>query len=267
MTNNQRRLHVLLNHIIPISSSSSIVITRSRLVNDNIKKNSTIKKLLLWLSRYDQLQYRIIVRHFSMMEILISVGIMVSISSIVGTKYYEKILESKATYAKIELDQIAQAIVFFYAQTGHYPLSLTELSEFGSISSLDPWKQAYVYIPRVDWLAILEILDNQSVNEREMKYWLECLQVVARELSALPQNIDPTLILTLVSSKPIVFSVGYREKPIFPSNIEREIADQNMMREKMRQTIQFIKVVREKASGNSTLQHVIDGIQSRINKS
>jgi hypothetical protein len=245
-----RRLQILLNHIKPNNTD-----TKGK------KHWRSLVQLLRNVARKDPQQIKIITSHFSMVEIIISVGMMVMLSTIVGTTYQKKIMESKIYYARIELNQITQALIFYNATKGHYPLRLSDVpEELGiSIPMTDPWGQPYIYLPRIDWLAILELLGNdRSIDEREMRYWIECLQIVARTLSELPENIDPMLVLTLCSNKPLIFSTGYRNEPIFPSDVDT--SDQNVIREQTRQRAQLLKTIREKASGNIALQHAVDQI-------
>jgi hypothetical protein len=240
-----RRLQVLLQHIKPSST------------NNETKKKNFIAQIVTLAKQNDVEKIKVMAKHFSMVEIIITVAIVASFSTVASTSYYKRIQESKIVHAKIELNQILQTLIFYYATHGKYPKKLNEISETMSTSLplLDPWKQPYMYFPRVDWLSILEMLDkNQSV--KEVQYWIECLQVVAQQLSELPESIDPMYILTLCSNQPLVISTGFHDQPVFPSDVK----DPVQLRDQIRQTAQIIKTVRERPTGNVAVQHVVDQV-------
>ncbi|KAL0476259.1 argS [Acrasis kona] len=153
-----------------------------------------------------------------------------------------------------------QSLGFYYTNTGKYPTQLSDLSSDQiKTPTNDSWGQPYIYIPHVDWLSILELLQDTNIDDKELQYWVKVLQVLSKQISTLPQDLDPMLILTLCSEGPLVFSIGYRNKPIFPGE-----DDQINQQEKIRQVAQLIKTTRERASGNIPIRQALENVSSQI---
>ena len=67
--------------------------------------------------------------------------------------------------------------------------------EAGDIRSVpkDPWDNEYMYIPQLDWTLVSRALQvgQSEGTEREIRYYIDCINHVARMLSNLPERIDP----------------------------------------------------------------------------
>ena len=207
-------------------------------------------------------------KQFSLIEILIAISIIVTFSGLTSAVYSDKLIDSKISYTKIELNQILQHIYLYYTMNGRYPVSLTDLENIKSVASLeDPWNQPYIYVPPINWTHILELLQKPNLSENELTYHMECLQGLSSCLASLGQSdIDPRIILVESSKNPVLFSFGYR-KPIFVGSMEdyqtTNNTQTNEFRERIQLVAQWIKLAREKSVSSSILiiylQNILGG--------
>lgn len=187
-------------------------------------------------------------KNFNLIEILISVSIMVTFSSLVGSVYYKKLEETKEAFTKIEINNIMQCLIMYESRNDRSPLELNELVLSGDLPSLrkDSWGNDYVYVPHVDWSKLIEILEKNQ--EKELKYYMDAIQTLSRTLVNISVPIDPMLIISAAHHSAFVFSLGSKS-PIFPEDLL------NITRERMKQVMDMIKIVRDKA-GMQLLQSI-----------
>lgn len=79
----------------------------------------------------------------TLVEMMIVLAIIATISSIAVVRYVSAIEESKETVAIKELQDLHAEILFYEQQTGSLPLSLEDL---GHGTPLDPWGCPYQYL-------------------------------------------------------------------------------------------------------------------------
>lgn len=192
-----------------------------------------------------------ITKHFSLIEILIAISILVTFSGMTSMVYNEKLIESKIAYTRIELNLILQHVYLYYTTHGRYPISLNDIENLKTIASFeDRWDQPYIYIPYIDWVFIIELLQKSNVDEKEVNYQLECLQTLIHGIVSSHQivSIDPRIILVETSQRPMLFSFGYR-KPIFADSFDEQsnMISSNEFRERIQLVAQWIKIAREKS--------------------
>lgn len=175
----------------------------------NRKYVRTIRKVattlvVLWIFKQVMKEQQVKMQHFNMIEILIAISIIVTFTGLAGTAYHKKFVESRIAFAKIELNLIQQALIMYHARTGQYPTYLEQVYESGDLSSRlknDPWSTEYLYVPHVDWIRLIEILDKQkskssAFQEQELRYFIESVTQLAKLLASLPDYIDPVVCLT-----------------------------------------------------------------------
>ncbi|KAG2392606.1 hypothetical protein C9374_011331 [Naegleria lovaniensis] len=207
-----------------------------------------------------------ITKHFSLIEILIAISIMVTFSGMTSIVYNDKLIESKIAYTRIELNLILQHVYLYYTTHGRYPVSLNDIENIKTIASFeDRWNQPYIYIPYIDWVLIIELLQKSNVDEREVNYQLECLQALINGIVSSNQtDIDPRIILVESSQRPLLFSFGYR-KPIFADSFDESIStSSNEFRERIQLVAQWIKIAREKSVGLLRFQNTIQQLQNQL---
>jgi hypothetical protein len=190
-----------------------------------------------------------------MIEILIAVSIMVTFSSLVGMQYHKKLIESKQSFSKIEMNIISQDLLLYHARTGQYPLNLKYLVDSQDLITLrpDPWGYDYVYLPKIEWLELIEIMENYKSsnldlkkdengesdisiaepNEDKLKYFIETLHKISKTLSNLPSDgsIDLMKLLVVASTRGFVFCIDLYS-PIFPSTYTDVMQDTNRVQKK-----------------------------------
>ncbi|KAL9644266.1 hypothetical protein ABK040_005727 [Willaertia magna] len=196
-------------------------------------------------------------KYFSLIEILIAISIIVTFSGLTGTVYYEKLIDTKIAYTKIELNLILQQIYLYYSINNIYPIKLQDINNITTIVTnkdlLDPFNQQYLYIPKIDWLSLIDYLNTNKNNNNQnnnlnntnlINYFIECLNQLILIISNI--DLDNKLLLCASAKEPIVFSLGYR-KPIFVQELEKD---------NLEMVMNWIKIVREKSTG--TLQTVLN---------
>ena len=67
--------------------------------------------------------------------------------------------------------------------------------EAGDIRSVpkDPWDNEYMYIPQIDWTLVsraLQVGPSQG-SDQDIRYYVDCINHVARMLANVPERIDP----------------------------------------------------------------------------
>jgi hypothetical protein len=199
--------------------------------------------------------------HFNMIEILIGVSIMVTFSSMIGVVYHKKLEESKESFTKIELNLMNQSLLLFESRMNTFPVHLMELVESGDLNSIrkDPWGNDYIYIPKIDWIRILELLKegNGSLGSGTKDHWIEKIQVISETLSNKNVTmIEPMKILTMSNKQGFIFSIGNKNGPILPMNCQIEEG----MNEEMKFVGNLIKTCREKVIGQLILQESLDNL-------
>jgi hypothetical protein len=197
------------------------------------------------------------VHHFNMIEILIGVSIMVTFSSMIGVVYHKKLEESKESFTKIELNLMNQSLLLFESRMDTYPVHLMELVESGDLSIIrkDPWGNDYLYIPKIDWIQVLEWLkEGSGVIGRD--HWIEKIQGISDTLSNKNiTGIEPLRLLAMSNRQGFIFSLGNKSGPILP--VEEESV---MGNEEMKLVANLIKSCREKVIGQLILQESLDNL-------
>jgi hypothetical protein len=252
----ERRLAVLLQHlgehrslrnvvtrVVDFSLASPLVrpfVVRA-LENATLFRNTTSILLSLYGKK----------RRFSLIELLIAVSIIVTFSSLVGAVYLKKLEESKLSKAKIDINTISNALIMYYTRSSRYPRQLENLVEQGDIRSVpaDPWDNPYQYIPQLDWNVIMRVIQDRS-NERELKYHTECVEQVARVLGALPDKMDPMLLVAAAAGGAFAFSRGVTE-PVFGPDVL------NVPRDRIKAVAHMLKLCLERAAGLPAMQEAL----------
>ena len=57
----------------------------------------------------------------------------------------------------------------------------------------DPWDNEYIYIPQIDWTLVsraLQVGPSQG-SDQDIRYYVDCINHVARMLANVPERIDP----------------------------------------------------------------------------
>eukprot|EP01080_Neovahlkampfia_damariscottae_P005202 gene5202-8808_t len=176
-------------------------------LNMNSKFNLIIKYLPNLISIYQsKLNSMNRIHYFNMIEILISVSIMVSFSSLISIVYFKKLEESKINFCKIEMNLITQSLLMFESRNEYFPLKLEELIESGDLNKLkkDPWGDEYIYIPKINWILILESLKNKKEIEKRM---IQKIELISNLISENNFNLSPLKLLTISNKIPIIFSL------------------------------------------------------------
>jgi hypothetical protein len=203
------------------------------------------------------------IHHFNMIEILIGVSIMVTFSSMIGVVYHKKLEESKESFTKIELNLMNQSLLLFESRMDTYPVHLMELVESGDLSNLrkDPWGNDYLYIPKIDWIQVLEWLKEggATLGKENQHHWIEKIQGISDTLSNKNiTGIEPLKLLAMSNKQGFIFSLGNKSGPIFPpSTVEEESV---MGNEEMKMVANLIKSCREKVIGQLILQESLDNL-------
>nr|QRZ58741.1 general secretion pathway protein G1 [Malawimonas jakobiformis] len=239
-----RRVSVLMRHLSTVDHpliASMVPAVRRGLQNPALVKQTSRILLSLFGKR----------RRFSLIELLIAVSIIVTFSSLVGAVYLKKLEESKLSKAKIDINTIANSLIMYYTRTSRYPRQLENLVEQGDIRSVptDPWDNPYQYVPQLDWNVIMRVIQDRS-NERELKYYTDCIDQVARVVSGLPDKLDPMLLVAAAYSSAYVFSRGVTE-PIFGPDVL------NVPRDRIKAVAHMMRLCVERAAGVPQMQEAL----------
>lgn len=92
-------------------------------------------------------------RGFTLMEIMVVIAIIGLLSVLVVPSVVENIRKAKVTTARAKMQQIQEAIQFYYLDNNKYPKALEDLTEPGKSYPngyiddipLDPWDHEYKY--------------------------------------------------------------------------------------------------------------------------
>lgn len=79
---------------------------------------------------------------FTLLELIMTVAIVSSLSSIAIPTYVQQIENARITKAVVEIRYLEKEIITYYATTGQYPQSLADINRDGM---KDPWGNPYEY--------------------------------------------------------------------------------------------------------------------------
>ncbi|MDD4028696.1 MAG: type II secretion system protein GspG [Caldisericia bacterium] len=122
-------------------------------------------------------KYPVRKRAFTLVELLITIGIIIIIAGVAVPQVAGYINRSKSARAKMDLSTISTAIKCFYTDWGRYPSSLNDLLGIDTTDDAVNTSESYTIagLPGgIDYLGVRIPVDifNQATSENEYKYHL-----------------------------------------------------------------------------------------------
>nr|QRZ58742.1 general secretion pathway protein G2 [Malawimonas jakobiformis] len=247
------RLERIVAHLRPVSATNLFPVAS---LQKNIAK--FIPRMLtlasVFLGRRSSRTLLVKVKHFSLIEVLVAISIAVMISTLSSSAYVRKIQESKESSAVLDLNAIRQALITYYFRTDSYPQSLEQLLESRDLLELplDPWGRDYIYLPPVDWRAVLQLCQssNPEADPRFAPLSATLKRLVSVLTSSAADTVDPMAIITALHRGPFVMSHGHAAPVLLPDALNNRPTD-------VQETGRILRQCRELALSHPALNEVI----------
>ncbi len=192
-------------------------------------------------------------QNFNIIETLIVITIIVAFSGLTSVVIARKFEETKQSRAILELGKFMEGLTLFYTRHQHYPLLLEELKDEGDITRepMDPWGNAYNYVPHLDWGRLNRLLTRSgSSNAQDLAYYIQAMKTI-QDVLANNSTLEPAQVLAIANDQPFVFSSG-NGRQLFPTNFTMSAP-----KEKQISVARQVKMAQEKSSSHPELHDLI----------